>query len=203
VHVVALVAMALLVGAATAYLLFGYAGLRPKTMVYLAKRNKVAAEATIAQQERLKRIQAGESLAPDRFGRFPSAVSAASAAASAPEVAPLLAGRIELDPGYAARVAPDDALFVAVRAADDPDGLPLAQLRVDASSLPLDFAIREPQLLGSPQRFMQAKAVVVSARISKSGSGLARPGDLVGSSAPVAPWSAHVGLVIGHAVPKS
>jgi cytochrome c-type biogenesis protein CcmH len=192
----ALAAMAALVGGVSAYLLSGPAGLRRQSREMLAA---AAAQDAAWRRERLERERAGLPVGPDRAGRFPQTASAATAVAA--PVAPLLSGRIVLDAALAGRVAPDDALFVTVRRPDDPTGLPLAQFRVDAADLPLAYRIGARETLGSPERLMRATRVVVTARLSKSGSGQSRPGDLFGRSPPVAPWSTRADVAITQAVP--
>ena len=214
-------AMLVLVGGFTAYLISGHAGLRARSEEMLAQGKIAAAQDAQLRRERMERIRNGESLAPDQFGRFAPASSAASGStsasvsgsaataassgttstsAAAEAIAPLLSGHIELDPKFEGRVASDDALFVTVRLPDDPTGLPLAQIRVEVSNLPFDFDIGTKEMIGSPERFMHAEKVVVTARISKSGSGRAKPGDLAGTSAVVAPWANNVRFVIDQVV---
>jgi hypothetical protein len=206
-------AMAVLVGAVTAYLISGHAGLRARSEVLLEQGRIAAAEDAQLRRERLERIRRGESLAPDKYGRFassspatPSPASAAiagsavaaatSAAQAAADVAPLLSGRITLAPQFEGRVASDDTVFVVVRTPDDPTGLPLAQIRVEVSNLPFDFDVGPREMIGSADRFLHADKVIVSARISRSGSGRVKPGDLVGQSAVVAPWANDVRFAI-------
>lgn len=211
-------AMLALVGGFTAYLISGHAGLRARSEQILEQGRIAAAQDAQARKERLERLRRGESLAPDQYGRFAppasAAVSASAAGAGSPvasparpaasgsagAIAPLLSGRIVLDPKFEGQVASDDTVFVTVRTPDDPDGLPLAQIRVEVSNLPFDFDVGTRELIGSADRFMHADKVVVSARISKSGSGRVKPGDLVGQSAPVAPWANDVRLTIDHVV---
>ena len=214
-------AMLVLVGGFTAYLISGHAGLRARSEEMLAQGKIAAAQDAQLRRERMERIRNGESLAPDQFGRFAPASSVASGSmsasvsgsaataassgttstsAAAEAIAPLLSGHIELDPKFEGRVASDDALFVTVRLPDDPTGLPLAQIRVEVSNLPFDFDIGTKEMIGSPERFMHAEKVVVTARISKSGSGRAKPGDLAGTSAVVAPWANNVRFVIDKTV---
>ena len=218
------VAMLVLVGGFTAYLISGHAGLRARSEQILAQGKIAAAQDAQSRKERMERIRRGESLAPDEFGRFPAAsattvgsapssasttVAAAataigaigasakpSASAAAEAIAPLLSGRVTLDPKLANLVASDDTVFVTVRTPDDPAGLPLAQIRVEVSNLPFDFDVGAREMIGSPDRFMHADKVVVTALVSKSGRGLARAGDLMGMSAVVAPWSNNVKFVI-------
>jgi len=212
-------AMVVLVGAVTAYLISGHAGLRARSEVLLEQGKIAAAQDAQSRRERLERIRRGESLAPDRYGRFApsspaasgpasaavagsavavaaSASSAASGAKATADVAPLLSGRITLAPQFEGRVASDDTVFVVVRTPDDSTGLPLAQIRVEVSNLPFDFDVGPREMIGSPDRFLHADKVIVSARISKSGSGRVKPGDLVGQSAAVAPWANDVRFAI-------
>ncbi len=216
-------AMLVLVGAVTAYLLSGHAGLRRRSEVLLDQGRIAAAEDAQMRRERLERIRRGESLAPDQYGRFASgsaasgaapasaalasaastgakSASAAASAKAAADIAPLLSGRITLAPRFEGRVASDDTVFVIVRTPDDPTGLPLAQIRVEVSNLPFDFDIGPREMIGSTDRFLHADKVIVSARVSRSGSGRAKPGDLVGQSGVVAPWSNDVRFAIDQEV---
>jgi hypothetical protein len=214
------VAMLVLVGGFTAYLISGHAGLRARSELILEQGRIAAAQDAQNRKERLERIRRGESLAPDQFGRFASEASPASAAvigsttatsaaasaaggaasSAAEAVAPLLSGRIVLDPKFEGQVASDDTVFVTVRTPDDPNGLPLAQIRVEVSNLPFDFNVGTREMIGSPDRFLHADKVIVSARISRSGSGHVKPGDLVGQSAAVAPWANDVNFAIDQVV---
>jgi len=221
------VAMLVLVGGFTAYLISGHAGLRARSEQILAQGRIAAAQDAQSRKERLERIRRGESLAPDAYGRFPSALVSASASAAGPgtpsaaaagsapalaavvgsakpggasaaaeAVAPLLSGRVTLDPRLEGQVASDDTVFVTVRTPDDPTGLPLAQIRVEVSNLPFDFDVGAREMIGSPDRFLHADKVVVTALVSKSGRGRAKAGDLTGHSAIVAPWSNDVRFAI-------
>jgi len=210
-----IVAMLVLVGAATAYLLSGHAGLRRRSETLLEQGRIAAAQDAQMRRERLERIRRGESLAPDQYGRFapsPTASVAASVAgasgnaissskgAGTDAIAPLLSGRVTLASKFEGKVASDDTLFVTVRTPDDPTGLPLAQIRVEVSNLPFDFNVGTREMIGSPDRFLHADKVIVSARISRSGSGRAKPGDLVGQSAAVQPWANDVRVTIDQEV---
>jgi len=210
-----IVAMLVLVGAATAYLLSGHAGLRRRSETLLEQGKIAAAQDAQMRRERLERIKRGESLAPDKYGRFaPSSAASDSASAAvasassssssnsgnADAIAPLLSGRVTLASRFEGKVASDDTLFVTVRTPDDPTGLPLAQIRVEVSNLPFDFNVGTREMIGSPDRFLHADKVIVSARISRSGSGRAKPGDLVGQSAVVQPWANDVRFTIDQEV---
>ena len=213
-----LAAMLVLVGSATAYLLSGHAGLRARSELLLAQGKVAAAQDAQNRKERLERLRRGESLAPDAEGRFPSSSEAASGTVSAAVPsssataawmakmnqaaanAPLLSGHVELAQKFEGRVQSDDTVFIVVRTPEDPTGLPLAQIRVEVSNLPLDFNIGQREMIGSPDRFLHADKVIVSARVSRSGSGRVKPGDLTGQSAPVAPWYNNVHFTIDQEV---
>jgi len=213
------VAMLVLVGSVIAYLLTGNAGLRARSELLLAQGKIAAAQDAQNRKERLERLRRGESLAPDQYGRFapsgssaPAPIASGSLSAAQPGSAamaawaasmnqaaanlPLLSGHVELAERFEGRVQSDDTVFVTVRTPDDPTGLPLAQIRVEVSNLPFDFNIGNREMIGSPDRFLHADKVIVSARISRSGSGRIKAGDLVGQSAPVAPWYNNVRFVI-------
>jgi cytochrome c-type biogenesis protein CcmH len=50
-------------------------------------------------------------------------------------------------------------------------------------------------------RLSTTPSVVIEARVSKAGGAVAQPGDLIGTSAPVAPGAKGVAIVIDKAVP--
>jgi hypothetical protein len=189
--------MLVLVGSVSAYLLSGHAGLRRRSEEILDAGRAAAAQAEAARRERAQRLRAGQPVAPDANGVFPGEAPASGGGAA---VAPLLAGRVELAPALARAAAPEDVVFVVARLPEEPAGLPLAAIRKRVDELPFDFRIGDKELVGAPARFMAAKRVVVTARISKTGSGLAQPGDLVGSTT-AAPWSTGVRVVIDEALP--
>jgi cytochrome c-type biogenesis protein CcmH len=111
-----------------------------------------------------------------------------------------LAGRVLLGPGLAARVAPDDTVFVYARAADGPP-MPLAVARYRAGDLPLRFRLDDSMAM-APQMILSGHPrVIVGARISRSGNAVARPGDLQGQLAPGANDRDGLVLVIDQIVP--
>lgn len=97
----------------------------------------------------------------------------------------VVSGRVELAAELADAVQPDDTLFVFARAADGP-AMPLAVLRRRAADLPLNFSLDDSMAMQPGHGISSAATVIVGARLSRSGRALAQPGDLEGSSAPVA-----------------
>ena len=106
-----------------------------------------------------------------------------------------LRGIVRIAPELKGKVAPDDSLFIFARAADGPP-MPLAVLRVRARDLPVSFALDDSMAMAPSMRLSGFQRVVVGARVSKSAGAAAQPGDLQGSSAPVASDAAGVTVVI-------
>jgi cytochrome c-type biogenesis protein CcmH len=59
-------------------------------------------------------------------------------------------------------------------------------IRAKASELPLNFKLDDSMGMGPENRLSAAPKVTVTARITKTGNVVAQPGDLEGTSAPVA-----------------
>jgi cytochrome c-type biogenesis protein CcmH len=213
----AVVAMVGLVAALSAYLLSGNAGLRRQSLEAIdaakaARARREAAQSRAFALLRAEKARAGSTGAvPESTtgaaGGSASAASGgaaeASATTTASDAAPaaLLSGRVELAPALRGATQPSDSVFILVRLPADPGGLPLAALRRTVADLPLTFTVRAPELVGDERRFLQAQQVIVTARVSKSGSGRPQPGDLAGTTLPVAPWSGGVVVVIDRALP--
>jgi cytochrome c-type biogenesis protein CcmI len=200
----ALVAMIVLVGSIAAYLMSGHAGLRRLSEELLDAGKASVAQRAAAREETFERLRASKAAAAASEVALPASAGGGAASAPAPAAsgaAPLLDGHVALAPALATRVAREDALFIVVHLPEDPTGLPLAALRRQAADLPLDFAIEPRDLVGDPARFAQARSVVVSARVSKSGAGQPRPGDLTGEAVAVAPHARGVAIVVDHVVP--
>jgi len=128
----------------------------------------------------------------------PGAVSPHAAPGAA--AGPALTGRIELDPKLAARVAPDDTVFVLARAAEGPR-MPLAVQKFRAAELPRAFRLDDSMAMAPGMTVSSRPSVVVEARVSKSGNAITQPGDVRGTTAPVAPGTGDLRIVIGEVVP--
>jgi cytochrome c-type biogenesis protein CcmH len=127
-----------------------------------------------------------------------------TAPSQAPPPAPTgqktLTGRVEVDPKLAARVAPDDTVFIVARAAEGPR-VPLAVTRLRARDLPASFRLDDSMGMVPEMKLSAAPRVVVEARVSKSGNAMTQPGDLRGTSAPLAPGTGDIRIVVGEIVP--
>jgi cytochrome c-type biogenesis protein CcmH len=116
-----------------------------------------------------------------------------TATATAGAVAGAVQGRISLAPALAARVSPEDTVFILARPAEGPR-MPLAVLRKQVKDLPLDFKLDDSMAMAPGATISAHARIVVSARVSKSGDAMPKPGDLSGQSAVVAPGA--TGLVV-------
>jgi len=72
---------------------------------------------------------------------------------------------------------------------------------VPARELPRDFALDDSMGMAPGMKLSTAQAVVIEARVSKSGNALPQPGDLSGKSATVKPGATGVKVVIDQVVP--
>jgi len=111
-----------------------------------------------------------------------------------------VAGTIDIAPALAARVAAGDTLFVFARASGGPR-MPLAVWRTQAAALPRAFTLDDSMGMAGGSKLSDAPAVIVEARISRSGDATPRPGDLVGRSGDVKPGTKDVRIVIDQAIP--
>ena len=106
-----------------------------------------------------------------------------------------ITGVVSLSPALAAKVAPDDTVFIFARAAEGPR-MPLAILRRKASELPISFTLDDSTAMSPEMKLSKFAQVVVGARISKSGNAMPQPGDLVGQAGPLKPPAAKLGIMI-------
>jgi len=104
-------------------------------------------------------------------------------------------GEVKSAPGIAAQAAPTDTVFIFARAAQGPP-MPLAVLRKQVRDLPVQFSLDDSMAMAPGANLSGAPQVIVGARVSKSGSPTAQPGDLQGLSAPVANDASGVTIVI-------
>ena len=110
-----------------------------------------------------------------------------------------VAGRVALAPALAGRAGPEDTVFILARPAEG-SRMPLAVLRKQVKDLPLSFRLDDSMAMAPGTIISKQARVVVSARISKSGEAMPRPGDLSGQSAPVAPGATGIEISIDEVV---
>ena len=106
---------------------------------------------------------------------------------------------VRLAPALRQQVNADDIVFVFARAAEGP-AMPLAVLRARAADLPLQFALNDSMAMAQGVTVSAHPRIVVTARVSKSGSAKPAPGDLQGASGPVANDASGVAVTIDSVV---
>ena len=106
-----------------------------------------------------------------------------------------------LDPALAAQTAPGDSVFVFARAANG-SRMPLAVQRARVKDLPLAFRLDDSMAMAPGMNLSSASQLTVGARISKSGTAIAQPGDLAGEATGVAPGANNIAIRIGTVVAK-
>ncbi len=99
-----------------------------------------------------------------------------------------ITGRVSLSPAMASHAQPDDFVFILARAAEGPK-MPLAVIRKQVKDLPIDFTLDDSMAMQPQMKLSGFDKVVVLARISKSGTPMAQPGDIEGTAGIVKPGS--------------
>jgi len=106
-----------------------------------------------------------------------------------------VSGTVRVDPKLAARIGPDDTVFIFARAAEGPR-MPLAIMRRQGRDLPVKFTLDDSMAMAPQMNLSAFPRVVIGARVSKSANAAAQPGDLQGSSGPIAVGSDRVDVTI-------
>jgi cytochrome c-type biogenesis protein CcmH len=109
-------------------------------------------------------------------------------------------GTVSLSPKLKEKAAPEDTVFVFARAVDGPP-MPLAVARIRVRDLPYRFQLDDSMAMTPAMKLSAFPKVVVAARVSKSGAAASQPGDLQGTSAPVANDAGAVTVVIDTVIP--
>lgn len=78
--------------------------------------------------------------------------------------------------------------------------MPLAVIRKQVKDLPLQFTLDDSMAMWPDAKVSAFPRVVVTARVSKSGEGQPRPGDLEGHSPPVAAGATGLQIAISNVV---
>ncbi len=110
-----------------------------------------------------------------------------------------VSGTVRLIPALAARVAPEDTVFVSARAVKGP-AMPLAVLRRRAADLPFAFTLDDAQAMMPEMKLSDYPEVTIAARVSKSGSATRQKGDLEGGGRNVRVGASGIELLIDRVV---
>jgi cytochrome c-type biogenesis protein CcmH len=106
-----------------------------------------------------------------------------------------VAGTVELDPALRSEVKDTDTVFIFARASEGPR-FPLAVLRKQVKDLPFSFVLDDSMSMMPDAKLSGFSSLVVSARISKSGSATPSVGDLEGSVPSVQPGAKNLKIRI-------
>jgi len=128
-----------------------------------------------------------------------TAKASPTAKPGAAAVAASVSGTVRLSPGVAAKASPDDTVFIFARPAEGPR-MPLAVMRKRVRDLPTAFTLDDSMAMTPAAKLSNHAQVVVGARVSKSGSPAAQPGDFEGLSALVSPGATGIAVVISSEV---
>jgi cytochrome c-type biogenesis protein CcmH len=115
---------------------------------------------------------------PPAVSALPAApTSATSAPASAaPAANAMVAGTVTVASALKSRLAPTDTVFIVAKPTDGM-GAPLAVKRFTVADLPIKFTLTDQDAMVPDRRLSRFGEVLVTARISKSGDAIAKPGD--------------------------
>ena len=111
-----------------------------------------------------------------------------------------VSGIIQISAKFAAQASPEDTLFVFAKAAQGPK-MPLAVLRKQVKDLPLEFTFDDSMAMSPAAKLSDFNDVVITARVSKSGTALQQSGDLTGASPVVKLGSQKLSIRIDAMVP--
>ena len=118
---------------------------------------------------------AGAPAAPAATGAAPAPAAQTAPAGAIARVT----GRVMLSPQLAAKVSPGDTVFIFAKAIEGPR-MPLAIVRKTVADLPISFVLDDSMAMAPTMKLSNFPAVIVGARISKSGNAMPSPGDLSG-----------------------
>jgi len=147
-------------------------------------------------------VPAGSEDAQAIEGNVSEALALAGGNAAEKPAAPagrVLKGTVSLAASLKEQAGPDDLVFIFARAVEGPP-MPLAVLRKRVRDLPLTFALDDSMAMAPGANLSAFPKVVISARVSKSGTAKPQPGDLQGASGPVANDASGVRVLIDSVV---
>ncbi len=111
-----------------------------------------------------------------------------------------IAGVVRLSQALAGKAAPTDTVFVFAKAVAGPP-MPIAVMRTQVKDLPQKFILNDSMAMTPTVKLSNFKEVAIIAKVSKSGSATAQPGDLRGEVALVKVGTDNLQLVIDKIAP--
>lgn len=157
-------------------------------------------EQALAIQANIRQAEAGGvPVAPQLSAQADKAAPSAPADKAVAAGGPGVEGNVVVADSIKGSIPAGATLFVYARPVDG-SRMPLAILRVPASSFPYAFKLDDSMAMSPESRLSLQPQVQLVARISKSGNAMGSPGDLTGTVGPVKVGSRDVRLVIDQAV---
>ncbi len=147
-----------------------------------------------------ERVQASIDEARSLAGIPPVAQSQKGGPAGGVSDARSVSGTVTLSPALAAKVKPDDSVFVFARPADG-SRMPVAVVRARVSELPLRFTLDDSRAMAPTSKISALSEVIVNARVSRSGNAIPASGDLEGATEKVKVGTQGMSVVIDRAIP--
>ena len=179
---------------------------RMKASVPPASQIAQSIDASIAEARELGGLKATTAAAtapaPPAMTKGPAA-AAASTAAKAPVAGAsggTVAGTVTLAPALAAKVSPNDVVFIFARPVQGPR-MPLAIMKKQVRDLPIAFTLDDSMSMSPTTTLSSAGEVIVGARVSRSGQAMPQSGDVEGFSPPVKVGARGVAVIIEKAIP--
>ena len=163
-------------------------------------------DASIAEARELGGLKAGPASASPALAAAPAggAAKGPPSPAPAPPAAALpgatIAGTVSLAPALATKVAPTDTVFIFARPAEG-SKMPLAIIRKQVKDLPIPFSLDDSMAMAPNFALSNFPAVVIGARVSKSGGAAPQSGDLEGLSPAVKIGATGLSVVIDRTLP--
>jgi cytochrome c-type biogenesis protein CcmH len=111
-----------------------------------------------------------------------------------------ISGTVSLAPQLAAKVKPNDTVFIFARA-EKGSRMPLAILNRSLRELPMPFTLDDSSAMAPGMNLSSAGPVMVVARISRSGNATPQSGDMEGMIGPIHPGSKDIQLKIDKVLP--
>ena len=147
-----------------------------------------------------ERVQASIDEARSLAGMPPVAQVQKGAPAGGASDARSVSGTVTLSPALAAKVKPDDSVFVFARPADG-SRMPVAVVRARVSELPLRFTLDDSRAMAPTAKISALSEVIINARVSRSGNAIPASGDLEGATEKVKVGTQGMAVVIDRAIP--
>lgn len=143
-------------------------------------------------QERLSMSSSLLSQSPNNIASLSESVGKLKKIDSATE----LSGVVELDAAVRSQVSDSDTVFIFVRAVNGPK-FPLVVLRKQVKDLPFNFVLDDSMRMMPDVSLSKYSALIVGARVSKTGNAMPEKGDLEATIAPIPPGTSNLKVRIG------